>query len=87
LLANSASTPPHPALGEAIRSLRLKAGLTQENLSEASGIHTTEISRLENGRRNPTLNTFKRLGKGLSVPYSYIVGLEEKLDLKRGEPA
>ncbi|HEY3491639.1 MAG TPA: helix-turn-helix transcriptional regulator, partial [Solirubrobacterales bacterium] len=83
----STANPPHPTIGETIRTLRHRAGLSQEDLAEASGIHTTEISRLENGRRNPKWETMKRLAIGLKVPCWHLVVLAETLDLERAVAA
>jgi transcriptional regulator with XRE-family HTH domain len=69
--------PLYPSLGKAIRFLRKSAGLTQEELADRSGIHTTEISRLERGWRNPSYETLKRLAEGLDHPCSRIFALEE----------
>lgn len=46
-----------------IRPLRMSAGLTQQQLSEKTGVHITVISRLENGcggnvKTLETLTTF-----------------------------
>jgi transcriptional regulator with XRE-family HTH domain len=51
--------------------------MTQEGLSDASDIHTTAISRLENGHRNPTWNTLNDLAEGLEVPVWHIAALAE----------
>jgi transcriptional regulator with XRE-family HTH domain len=77
------STPsrPYRAFGETLWFLRRKSGWTQEELADRSGLHTTEISRLESGRRNPTLKTMKRLAGALEVPRWHIMALEERLDL------
>ena len=66
-----------------MRFLRARAGLTQEALSETSGIHTTEISRLENGHRNPTWETLKALSGGLGVPTWHLAELIELLEAGR----
>ena len=58
--------------------------MTQEDLADACDIHTTEISRIENGKRNPTWETMKRLAGGLRVPCWHMVALAEALDLERG---
>jgi len=55
--------------------------MTQEALAGKTGLHTTEISRLESGQRGPTLKTVKKLAKGLQVPCWYLMALEERLDL------
>lgn len=50
-----------------LRRLRENAELTQDGLSDLSGLHTTEISRLERGVRDPRLSTIVRLARALRV--------------------
>jgi transcriptional regulator with XRE-family HTH domain len=75
---------PHPVIGEILTTLRHRLERTQEELSEATGIHVTEISRLENGWRNPPWETMKTLARGLEVPCWHMVALAETLDMERG---
>lgn len=42
--------------------------MSQEALAAEAECHPTYISLLENGRRNPSLNTMLRLGRALSCP-------------------
>jgi len=79
--------PPYPFLGRAIRVLRDGAALTQEELASRSGIHTTEISRLERGWRNPSYVTLKRLAEGLGHPCSHILTLAEIFEQEEGKPS
>jgi ribosome-binding protein aMBF1 (putative translation factor) len=46
---------------------RNQQNLTQKELSERTGITQADISRIENGTRNPSLNMMKRLAKGLNM--------------------
>jgi transcriptional regulator with XRE-family HTH domain len=39
--------------------------LTQASLAERSGVAQTEISRIERGRKSPTMDTFSRLASAL----------------------
>ena len=50
------AAPPAPlvALGRNVRSIREKKKLTQEALGERSDLHTTYISDIERGVRNPS---------------------------------
>jgi transcriptional regulator with XRE-family HTH domain len=50
-----------------LRRLRENAELTQDGLSDLSGLHSTEISRLERGVRDPRLSTIVRLARALRV--------------------
>jgi transcriptional regulator with XRE-family HTH domain len=58
---------PEQTLGENIRRIRRGAGLSQEQLSARSGLHSTEISRLERGVREPRLGTIVRVARALGV--------------------
>jgi DNA-binding XRE family transcriptional regulator len=46
---------------------RKKQNITQKELAERSGITQADISRIENGTRNPSLNVLKRLAKGMGM--------------------
>ena len=59
---------PREQFGANLRRARLAAGLSQEGLSQRSGLHLTEISRLENGLRDPRLSTIVRVAAGLGLP-------------------
>lgn len=52
---------------ENVRVAREKAGLTQEQLAWAAGLHQTEIARIESGRRNPGLDTVFKVARGLEL--------------------
>ena len=53
---------------------RISQNLTQKQLSDRTGIDQADISKLENGTRNPTLNLLKRLadGMGMSLKIEFI---------------
>ena len=52
---------------KAIVNARSSQNMTQKELSEKIGIPQADISRLENGTRNPTLKLLKRLADGLNM--------------------
>lgn len=52
---------------QAMIDARIKEGLTQKELSERTGITQADISRIENGTRNPSLEMVKRLANGLGM--------------------
>jgi transcriptional regulator with XRE-family HTH domain len=54
-------------VGDNVRRIRLAQGLTQEQLSERSGLSQQYISGLENGRRNPTIVTIYEVAQALNV--------------------
>ena len=46
---------------------RRQKQLTQKELAELTGIAQADISRMENGNANPSLQTLKRLAAGLGM--------------------
>jgi ribosome-binding protein aMBF1 (putative translation factor) len=52
---------------QAMINARINQNMTQEELSEKTGITQADISRIENGTRNPSLSMVKRLAKGLGM--------------------
>jgi transcriptional regulator with XRE-family HTH domain len=54
-------------VGKQVRKLRLRAGLTQDVLSERCGIYRTYLSRIEAGSANPTLLVMIALASTLNV--------------------
>lgn len=59
---------------EAMIMARNNLNLTQKDLSKRTGINQADISRIENGTRNPSLKMLKKLANGL--------GMELKLEFK-----
>jgi transcriptional regulator with XRE-family HTH domain len=54
-------------LGTNVRAVRKRLALTQEQVAERSGVHATEVSRIEGGKRDPQVSTVLRLAKALEV--------------------
>lgn len=55
------------AFGTNLREARERLGLTQEQIAERSGVHATEVSRIEGGKRDPKVSTLERLAKAVEV--------------------
>lgn len=51
----------------AIVDARTSQNMTQKELAERTGINQADISKLENGTRNPSVNLLKRLADGLGM--------------------
>ena len=51
----------------AIVDARTKCHMTQEELAQRTGINQADISKLENGTRNPSVNLLKRLAAGMDM--------------------
>ncbi len=56
-----------PHFGIRLREAREHLGLTQEEVAQRSGVHATEVSRMEAGKRDPKISTLRRLAKAVEV--------------------
>ena len=56
---------PEMDITRALLDARIRTGLTQMELAEKTGISQADISRLENGTRNPSLALLKRLAEAM----------------------
>ncbi len=65
------------AFGSHLRSLRKKAGLSQEETADRAGIHVTYLSGVERGLRNPTIRNVRRLAQALGVPTKELFFFDE----------
>ena len=52
---------------QAIIDARRSRNMTQKELAERTGIDQSDISKIETGNANPSLNTLKRLAEGLDM--------------------
>lgn len=59
------SLEPEYQLIKAIINAREEKSLSQQALSDLTGIDRGDISKIENGNANPSLRTMKRLAAGL----------------------
>ena len=62
------------AVGPRLRALRKQRGATLEQLAERTGISVSTLSRLESGRRRPTLELLLPLARAHQVPLDELVG-------------
>ena len=53
--------------GDHLRKLRLTKKLTQEELADRAGMHSTYIGQIERGVRNPSLINLYKLAKALNI--------------------
>lgn len=58
---------PEYQIIKAMLNSRIEKSLTQQQLSEITGIPQADISRLENGNANPSLRTLQRLAEGMGM--------------------
>ena len=67
-------------VGKKIQNIRLEKGMSQVDLVGLieGNIDTTNISRIESGRTNPTLYNLYRISKALEVPLTDLVNFEKE---------
>ncbi len=58
---------PEMDIIRAMVDARISQNLTQKELAERVGMHQADISKLENGTRNPSLKLLKRLAEGMNM--------------------
>jgi transcriptional regulator with XRE-family HTH domain len=66
-------------VGPAIRSFRLEAELSQEELAARADLDRTYISGVERGRRNPTVETLQSIVHALSIGLDSLFGRAREL--------
>ena len=60
--------------GQRLRETRIKAGFSQSDLEEISGIPKARLSRYENGHVAPSIQTLERLARALTVSEASLLG-------------
>lgn len=68
------------AVGPRLRALRAKRDITLADLSAATGISVSTLSRLESGGRRPTLELLLPLARAHGVPLDELVGAPQTGD-------
>jgi ribosome-binding protein aMBF1 (putative translation factor) len=66
-VTEDASVTPEERFAANLRRQRLAKGLSQEQLAEKTGVHPSEVSRLERAARDPRLSTIVKVARGLGV--------------------
>lgn len=61
------------SFGRAVRKVRLKKGLSQEQLADVAEIHRTYIGDVERGTRNIALVNMSRIANALDLPLSKLI--------------
>ena len=65
--------------GQRLRATRIKAGYSQSDLEEISGIPKARLSRYENGHVAPSIQTLERLARALEVSEASLLGDDRAL--------
>jgi transcriptional regulator with XRE-family HTH domain len=57
-----------------IKELRTKRNMTQQDLADKLGVFQTTVGQWENGKREPNIETIKRLASIFEVSTDYLLG-------------
>jgi transcriptional regulator with XRE-family HTH domain len=68
-------------LGLAVRDLRLRRNLTQEELAHRARLHRTYLTEIERGTRNPSIEVVEKLANGLAISLSELFRFAETATL------
>lgn len=71
--ADKERTDFNKRVGARLAELRRKEGMTQEQLSEASGISTKYIGHIEQGRKGMTLYVAQKVADGLGIEIGELI--------------
>lgn len=60
-------------VGENIRSLRKRKGLSQEQLALRAEINASYMGQVERGEKNPTIDVLAKIAAALQTPLEHVV--------------
>ncbi len=60
-------------VGQNVRKYRKEKGLTQEKLALEAGITSEYVSRIENGKENPTVELLFKISRVLEIELAELV--------------
>jgi transcriptional regulator with XRE-family HTH domain len=69
--------------GKKIKELRIKKGLTKEELAEMTELTARTIQRIEKGEVDPRSYTLQMIAKALEVDYNFFIENETIKDKER----
>lgn len=71
---------PENEFHEYLRETRISLGLSISSLSEITGISTSHISRIESGKRKPSLEALEKLAESLELDFKETVKQADMLE-------
>lgn len=66
------------SVAESLIEARNSVGMTQKQLSEASTMYQSDISKIENGAANPSIQTLKRIADAMDMAVRIVFTPKEK---------
>jgi transcriptional regulator with XRE-family HTH domain len=75
------------ALGAAIRTQRIEAGLSEHELAERADLPAASLTAIEAGEEEPTWGDLRRIAQGAETPLETLLELAESLERAGPGPA
>lgn len=66
-----------PVLGQNLRRLRTRRGLSLDRLAEQSGVSRAMLSQVELGNSTPTINILWKISSALEIPFAALIAQEQ----------
>ena len=79
-MPNRKHKPLRQIVAENLRVLRLVAHVSQEELAELCGLHSTYISDIERCNRNVSIDNIEKIAKALHITASDLLKERENVD-------
>lgn len=67
MLANNTTQKTRKIFARNLREIRVKQGLSQEELADIAGLHRTYVGSVERGERNISIDNMERLATALKI--------------------
>ena len=65
--------------GTNIKAVRLKRGMSQQELADAIGVTKSTISKYEKGQREPKYNVLRAIAAALGVDWTDLIPAEDEV--------
>lgn len=72
------------SLGSRIRQIRCRAGLSQKEIAQKSGITVSFLSQVERGIASPSIKSLRNIARAIGIRVSYLLS-EDTAESKRIE--
>ena len=63
---------------ENLKEARLKSGISQKDLAESIGVAKSTYSLYESGKREPNVDTIKKIASSLNVSADTLLGIDDE---------
>lgn len=69
-------------IGQQIRKYRKEKGMTQKQLADLLDTTQQNLAQYENGKRNPKIETLKKIARALEIPLIELQDIDSELEIK-----